>query len=132
MNITIDTSSLIAVIGNEESKEKIIKITEGSSLCSPLSVHWEIGNALSNMFKKGRILLEQAQLALFAYNEIPIKFIDVSLVKAINLSHSLNIYAYDAYVIQCAKQTGTPLLTLDNGLKVAAQKSGINLLELQS
>jgi len=39
MNITIDTSALIAVIGNEVSKQKIIEITTGSALCAPMSVH---------------------------------------------------------------------------------------------
>ncbi len=132
MNITIDTSALIAVIGNEESKGKIIEITEGYSLCSPISVHWEIGNAFSAMFKRGQISIDQAKLALSAYREIPIKFMDVPLEQTIELSHALNIYAYDTYLIQCAQQTSTPLLTLDKGLKVAAQKTGIQLLELTS
>ena len=52
MYVTIDTSALIAVIGNEESKKEIIKVTKGYSLCAPKSVHWEIGNAFSAMFKR--------------------------------------------------------------------------------
>ncbi|WP_089728282.1 type II toxin-antitoxin system VapC family toxin [Candidatus Thiosymbion oneisti] len=131
MNITIDTSALIAVIGNEEPKIKIIEITEGCSLCSPISVHWEIGNAFSAMFKREQITIDQAKLALAAYREIPIKFIDVPLAQTIEISYALNIYAYDAYLIQCAQQTSTPLLTLDKGLSVAVQKIGIQLLELE-
>jgi predicted nucleic acid-binding protein len=131
MNITIDTSALIAVIGNEESKIKIIEITEGCSLCSPISVHWEIGNAFSAMFKRGQISIDPAKLALLAYREIPIKFIDVPLEQTIEISHALNLYAYDAYLIQCAQQTSTYLLTLDKGLRVIAQKIGIRLLELE-
>ncbi|MES9902413.1 MAG: type II toxin-antitoxin system VapC family toxin [Sedimenticola sp.] len=131
MNITIDTSALIAVIGNEESKRKIIGITEGFSLCSPISVHWEIGNAFSAMFKRSQITIDQAKLALTAYQGIPIKFIDVPLEQTLEISHALNIYAYDAYLIQCAQQTSTSLLTLDKGLKVAAHKIGIQLVELE-
>ncbi len=70
-------------------------------------------------------------MALASYREIPIKLVDVSLEQAIELSHSLNIYAYDAYLIQCAQQTNTPLLTLDKGLKVAAQSLGVQLLDLE-
>jgi len=131
MNITIDTSALIAVIGNEQTKGAIIKITEDCSLHSPVSVHWEIGNAFSAMFKRKLITIYQAKLALAAYREIPIKFLDVPLEKTIEISHLLNIYAYDAYLIQCAQQTNTPLLTLDRGLKVAAQEIGFQLLEVE-
>ena len=55
MEITIDTSALIAVIGNEKTKDRIIEITIGSSLVAPVSVHWEIGNAFSAMFKRRMI-----------------------------------------------------------------------------
>ncbi|MBS1254549.1 MAG: hypothetical protein MAG581_00344 [Deltaproteobacteria bacterium] len=129
MYVTIDTSALIAVIGNEESKQDIIDLTEGCSLYAPMSVHWEIGNAFSAMFKRKSYSIKLAIQALQSYREIPIKFIDVSLENTLIISHSLNIYAYDAYIIQCAQQTSTSLLTLDSGLKDAAKKIGIHILE---
>ncbi len=132
MNITIDTSALIAVIGNERSKPHIIEVTRGCSLFAPSSVHWEIGNAFSAMFKRHQSSIDLAKQALLAYHDIPIKFIDVPLKKALELSQSHNIYAYDAYLIQCAQQTSSPLLTLDNGLKVAAKSTGITILEVES
>ncbi len=131
MYITIDTSALIAVIGNEASKQKIIEITKGYSLCAPASVHWEIGNAFSAMFKRQKSSIKLAKKALKEYKKIPIKFIDVSLEKTIEVSHAQNIYAYDAYLIQCAQQTSTSLLTLDNQLKITAEKMGVNILELK-
>jgi len=130
MNVTIDTSALIAVIGNEASRERIIEITEGCSLCAPVSVHWEIGNAFSAMFKRKKSNLEKAKLALAAYREIPIKYIDIPLEQTLEISNALNIYAYDAYLVQCALQTGTSLLTLDNGLMSTAKEMGIHVLEL--
>ncbi len=131
MYITIDTSALIAVIGNEASKQKIIEITKGYSLCAPASVHWEIGNAFSAMFKRQKSSIKLAKKALKEYKKIPIKFIDVSLEKTLEVSHAQNIYAYDAFLIQCAQQTSTPLLTLDNQLKITAEKMGVNILELK-
>ncbi len=131
MYITIDTSALIAVIGNEKSKQKIIELSEGCSLCAPVSVHWEIGNAFTAMFKSRRLSLESAKQVLSAYQEIPIKFIDVLLTQTLDISHALNIYAYDAYLIQCAQQTSTALLTLDKGLAAAAEKMGIHVLEIK-
>ncbi len=130
MNITIDTSALIAVIGNEASKPKIIAITKGCSLFAPASVHWELGNAFSAMFKRRQSSVELARQALAVYREIPIQFIDVPLEKALELSHAHNMYAYDAYLIQCAQQTSTSLLTLDNELKAAAENAGVKTLEV--
>jgi len=132
MYVTIDTSALIAVIGNEASKQKIIEITSGCSLYAPSSVHWEIGNAFSAMFKRNCSSIELARLALAVYREIPIRFIDVSLEHTVEISKTLNIYAYDAYLIQCAQQTSSPLLTLDQGLKMAAERMGIHILEVTS
>ncbi|VAW88389.1 FIG01041230: hypothetical protein [hydrothermal vent metagenome] len=132
MNITIDTSALIAVISNEASRQKIIEITKGYSLCAPISIHWEIGNAFSAMFKRKKSNIEKAKLALTAYRQIPIKFVDVPLEQTLEISNALEIYAYDAYLIQCAQQTSTSLLTLDNGLKSAAKEMGVHILELRS
>jgi len=39
MYLTIGTSALIAVIGNEKSKDRIIELTESYSLYAPASVH---------------------------------------------------------------------------------------------
>lgn len=130
MNITIDTSALIAVIGNEASKPKIIELTRDCSLLAPHSVHWEIGNAFSAMFKRHQSTIELARKALMVYQEIPLKFIDVPLQKTLELSHTQNIYAYDAYLIQCAQQTGTSLLTLDRALIHNAKNSGVTTLEI--
>ena len=130
MYLTIDTSALIAVIGNEASKGRIVEITKNYSLYAPVSVHWEIGNAFSAMFKRQKIDVEVAKLALKAYQEIPVKFIDVPLEQALELSYSQKIYAYDAYLIQCAQQTSTSLLTLDKGLKTVAKNIGIQVLEV--
>ena len=130
MYVTVDTSALIAVIANEHSRGNIIEATKGYSLCAPPSVHWEIGNAFSAMFKRQNFSLTLAKAALANYGEIPIKFVDVPLENTFEISQSQNIYAYDAYLIQCAQQTNTSLLTLDKGLNTVAERMGIQLLEL--
>ena len=129
MNITIDTSALIAVIANEPKKSRIVQLTIDASLLAPLSVHWEIGNAFSAMLKRNRVTPIQAQSCIALYQQIPLKFVDVNLSKTIDLVEQLQIYAYDAYLIQCALQTSTPLLTLDAGLIQAAKVVGITILE---
>jgi len=130
MDITIDISVLIAVVGNEPSRNRAIEHTAGHSLVAPSSVHWEIGNALSAMLKRKRIVLAQAQACIDAFLGIPIRLIDVDLKQSLVLAEQLRIYAYDAYLIACAAQLGTPLLTLDRSLQAAARSAGINVLEI--
>ncbi len=131
MNITIDTSALIAVIINEPEKKKIIEITTGCRLIfCPNSVYWEIGNAFSAMLKRKRITLEQVKLATDEFRKIPIQFIDVNLNSTMELVNKFHIYAYDAYLIRCAQQSNTPLLTLDKKLIDVAKSAGIEVLEV--
>lgn len=125
MKIVIDTSVIIAVITNEPHRESLLKATLGAELIAPPSVHWEIGNAFSAMLKRNKITVKEARKALSVYTVIPIRFVDVELSEAIELSDRLKIYAYDAYLLACSLKTHSPLLTLDDGLKAAAKSLNI-------
>ena len=61
MNIVVDTSVIVAVLLNEPVKASLIEVTVNATLSAPMSLHWEIGNAFSAMFKKKRLSLEDAQ-----------------------------------------------------------------------
>lgn len=129
--LVVDTSVVIASITNEPMRGFVLDATEGVEvLLAPLSVHWEIGNAFSAMLKRDRITLEQALEALELYQSIPIQFVDVALEDAVRLAWELQIYAYDAYLIQCALDYHAPLLALDGGLRAAASKMKIEVLEV--
>lgn len=129
MNIVVDTSVIIAVIANEPVKSSLVALTNDATLIAPLSLHWEIGNAFSAMFKRNVITLEEAERAVFLYEQIPIAFKDVSLLESLQLAHELGIYAYDAFMLSCGMRYKAPLLTLDSGLKIAAETKGIVCLE---
>ncbi len=131
MDLVVDTSVLIAVIGNEADKDLLVNATVGAELIAPASVHWEVGNAFSAMFKRNRITLDQARRALTAYGLIPLRLVDVKLERALEMSAEHDIYAYDAYLLACAERQRCPLLTLDRGLRRAARKAGISLLEVE-
>ena len=104
---------MIAVVANEPSKPALVEATHGASLLAPTSVHWEIGNAFSAMLKRKRVPLNQVHKALDSYAEIPIQFVDVDMADALEIASDLKIYAYDAYVLQCARVHRSPILTLD-------------------
>jgi predicted nucleic acid-binding protein len=130
MNIVVDTSVIIAVLLNEPVKTSLIEATSNATLYAPASLHWEIGNAFSAMFKQKRLSLEQAQKTLRIYKQIPLNLVDVDLGKSIQVASDQGIYAYDAYFIVCSQKLHAPLLSLDKGLKVAATQAGIKLMEV--
>ena len=130
MTVTIDTSALLAVLLNEPHKPAIIEATKGYDLQAPASLDAEVGNALSAMFKRGRITLEDAEQVLAQFAQIPIRRTQLRLTEALRLAHAHDMYAYDAYVLDCARQYPSTLLSLDNPLRAIAQKLGITLLEV--
>ena len=132
IQITIDTSAILAVCTDEFQKPRMVELTMGARLLTPVSVHSEVGNALSAMLKRERITLAQALACLEVYKQIPVKWIEVDLPHALTLAHRSKLYAYDAYLLACAEATRSPLLTLDKALIRAARGIGIQTLEVYS
>jgi predicted nucleic acid-binding protein len=130
MQLTIDTSALVAVIANEPTRRYLVEVTRGAILVAPASVHWEVGNAFSAMIRRKRVQLAEVQKALTAYAKIPVRFVEVDLVDAMRLANRFQIYAYDAYVIACAESNRCPLLSLDRGLLRVAEKAGVAVVEV--
>jgi len=130
MIITIDTSALLAVLLNEQHKQDIVEATNGHDLQAPFSLDAEVGNALSAMFKRDWLSLAQARQVLAQFAEIPIRRTKLRLAEVIELANNHNIYAYDAYVLDCALQYRSALLSLDNKLKAIGEKLDLNVLEV--
>ncbi len=130
MSIVVDTSVIISVITNEPGKSKLIKLTKGEDLIAPSSLHWEIGNAFSAMLKRNRISINSAVKAISYYQMIPLLLVEVDLAKSVEIAKEYNIYAYDAYFLECARNYKSPLLTLDQGLSDIAKQMNINLKEV--
>lgn len=132
MNLVIDTSTIIAIVTNEESKPQIISLTRNADLLAPSSLIWEIGNAFSAMFKRQRITLEQVRMALGVFHKIPLRLVDVDLEKAMEIAKEQDVYAYDAYFIVCAQKYRCKLISLDNGLVAAASRAQVETIEVMS
>lgn len=132
MQLVVDTSAIVAVLVREPRRKALVKATAGAELLAPPSVHWEIGNAFSALFRRRRLTLIDAGRAVQAYQQIPIRFSEIDLVEALELSSRLDIYAYDAYVIACAVKHRCALLSLDRGMLGAAERAGIETVEIRS
>jgi len=131
MQIIVDTSAIIAVLVNESSKSAIIQATQKTDLLAPSSIHWEIANAFSAMFKRNRLTLDEALTAIAIYQQIPFRFVEVELEESLKIADELGIYAYDAYLLRCAVKYNLPLLTLDQGLEEQAERLGVKVIEVE-
>jgi predicted nucleic acid-binding protein len=130
VKLVVDTSVLIAVLTAEPDRDKIVRQTVGADLLAPHSVHWEVGNALAAMLKRNRINRDQVRAALKAYEQIPIRFVDVDLSAALEVAADYGLYAYDAYIIACASENQCALISLDRGLLHAAKTARVNVVEV--
>jgi len=82
------------------------------------------------MFKQNRLTLDEAQKGLSIFHSIHLRYIEPDFGKVLKLSKQNNIYAYDAYILDCAIRHKAPVLTLDKKLKTSAQKLKIDTLEV--
>lgn len=129
MNIIIDTNIFLAVVLNEPEKKNIIALTAGTTAIAPEILPYEIGNALSAMVKRKQVTVEEALSAKDRTEKIATRLISVNIKTALELALNHNIYAYDAYFLQCAIELSCPLFTLDKQMKRVAKSLNIKLLE---
>jgi predicted nucleic acid-binding protein len=130
MDIVIDASAILAVIIGEPERDRIVEMTSGHNLVGPGSIPWEIGNAFSSMLKQHRVGIDEVRQGLTIFQSIAIRYLAVDLENALSIAHSTNLYAYDAYFLDCAARHAAPLLTLDRPLRRAANKLGVHVLEV--
>jgi predicted nucleic acid-binding protein len=130
MRIVVDTSTIIAVVAGEPEKARLIELTKDATIVVPPSIDWEVGNAFSAMLKRSRITLEQAIEAIEVYQEISLEIVEIDLKKAVWLAGKHKIYAYDAYILQCAIEHNLPLISLDQNMIEIAKQERIQVLEV--
>jgi predicted nucleic acid-binding protein len=129
MKIIADTNAFIAVALNKPEKGKIIRLTEGHDLLAPDVLPFEIGNALTAMMKKNALKKEEVASAWEIVQQIPVDLRHTNIKAALGIAIKFNLYAYDAYFLECAKNLRSPLLTLDLGMQKVAREIGIAILE---
>ena len=130
MNILADANVYLAILLNEPEKQHIIKMTKGAELISPEVLPFEIGNALSAMFKQKRLSKEQVHRCFEIFEFIPVRLEYVDITSALAIACRFNIYAYDAYYLTLAQRLNLPLLTLDKKMQDVAKQMNLKLLEV--
>ncbi len=128
MNIVVDANIFIASLLNEPDKMQIIASTRKSNVVSPKVLPYELGNALVNLHRRGKLSEEQIITAFQEYEKIPVRLVDIDIEKSLTISMKYGIYAYDAYYLEVAKRLRLPLLTLDMKMKDIAKEMRIQIL----
>lgn len=129
MKIIADTNIFLAVAMNEPEKGKIIDLSMGCDIYSPEILPYEIGNALSAIVKRKQLTQNEAFSVLKSVQKIPYTLLRVDIKNSLEIALKNNIYAYDAYFLQCALSHNYKLFTLDSRMKDIAKQLGITLLE---
>ena len=81
------------------------------------------------MMKKSVLKKEEVASAWEVVQQIPVDLRHTDIKAALKIAIKFNIYAYDAYFLECAINLRSSLLTLDLGMKRVAREIGITILE---
>ena len=129
MKLVVDTNVLLAVALNQPVKEQLVTATQGAQLVSPSILPYELGNAMSALVKRKGLRRSEALTAWEMVAVVQVELLEVDIGAALELAIESGIYAYDAYFLQCAVQTGCPLLTLDGQMQRVAKDLHLRILE---
>jgi predicted nucleic acid-binding protein len=129
MDIVSDASVFLAVALFENDRDWVIEKTTGLNIISPEVLPYEIGNALIAIKRKGR-LDEQGIIQAFDLSQkIAVKLVAVDINEAIKTAMKFNIYAYDAYYLQCCIENSLPLISLDDRMCEVAGNLNIKVVK---
>jgi predicted nucleic acid-binding protein len=129
VEIVADASAFLAVALNEIDREWVIEKTSGYRIVSPEVLPYEIGNALIAMRKKRRLNDREILSAFDISQRITVRLVPVEIHASIKIAIRFNIYAYDAYYLQCCIKNGLPLISLDGHMCDIARSLGIKVVE---
>jgi predicted nucleic acid-binding protein len=128
MEIIADASAFLAVVLDETDRKWVIEKTSGFALISPEVLPYEIANALSAMKKRGRLTEREALKAFNISQSIPVRLVPIRIYDALKVALKSNIYAYDAFYMQCCLETKLPLISLDDRMCEVAKSLSIKVV----
>jgi predicted nucleic acid-binding protein len=128
MEIIADASVFLSVVLAEANRKWVIDKTSGLALISSEVLPYEIANALTAMKKKGRLTERETLRALNVSQRIPVRLVPINIYDALKVAIKFNIYAYDAYYIQCCLETKLPLISIDNCMCEVAKSLSIKVV----
>jgi predicted nucleic acid-binding protein len=89
----------------------------------------EHSSGRSPLAKKPFSSTDEALSVFGAAGSIPVRPVSVDIPKALELAIDYNLYAYDAYFLQCARYLSCRLIAPDKRMKEVAHDLNIEVLE---
>lgn len=129
--LVIDTSAVLAVLLDEPTRPALIAAAEGCALVGAPSLPSEVGNALVAGFRRRRLSAEAVLGAWASYQKVRVRLAEIDVRNALQIALETGLYAYDAYVLETARAERLPLVTLDGGLRRAADRLGLKRVEIE-
>ena len=129
MELVADASVFLSVALNEADREWVIEKTAACSIVAPEVLPYEIGNALIAVKKRGRLNDREIMRAFEISQKIPVRLVAVKISDALKIALHYNIYAYDAYYVQCCIENKSPLISLDSRMCDVATALGVKVME---
>ena len=96
---------------------------------APEILPFEIGNALTALMKRNILKKEEVVSAWDIVQQVPVDLRKIDIKSALKISAQFNLYAYDAYFLECAHACRCPLYTLDHGMERVAREMKLRILE---
>jgi predicted nucleic acid-binding protein len=129
MKIVADASVFLSVILNESDREWVVEKTSDCTIVSPEILPYEIGNGLVVVKRKGRLTDRETLRAFDMSQRIAVRLMSINLHEALHIALRFNIFAYDAYYLQCCTENGFPLISLDRRMCDVARSLDIKVVE---
>ena len=131
MQLVVDASVVLAVLLEEEpARAAVLAATAGRELYAPASLPYEVGNAVSAGFKRGRITSPVGSQVITGFLRMRIQLEEVDLGESVRIATAHRIYAYDAYMLELALRRRAALATLDQRLCSVARDLAVPILEV--
>ena len=134
----LDASVALGWIADDPASPYALKVKQGllseARAAVPALWHLEVANWFAIAARR-RILDEsQESILLAALDDIIARAIDtetstVSIRQALSMASRFQLSAYDAAYLDLAQRERLPLATLDQRLRAAAKKAGVELLQ---
>jgi predicted nucleic acid-binding protein len=129
MKVVVDVNVVLAVVLGEPERDWAIAATSACVALAPRSFPFEVGNALTSLVKRRRISAEGVMAAWAAASAFQVLLRDVDMSAALRMAAVHNLYAYDAYILQCAVDGRAKLLTLDRQMVAVGRLIGLDVVE---
>ena len=134
MTFVVDASVTLAwCFGDEESDlaERVLDRLAGEEALAPAIWPLEVANALRTAERRGRLELADLAQVRELLTALPVRIEGVSLDAALGevseLARALELTAYDAAYLALAARRGLALATVDQQLRRACARAGVEL-----